>query len=87
MLVNLAMDTLAAIAFGSEPALKEYMQGKPVPRRESIVSRDMLFEVITAALYITAACLCVCFVPAFRNLFGIAGMEEHHMCGKSKSCA
>lgn len=79
LLVNLAMDTLAAIAFGSEPALQEYMQEKPVPRRESIVSRDMLFEVITSALYITAACLCVRFVPVFRNLFGIADLAEHHM--------
>ena len=79
LLVNLAMDTLAAIAFGSEPALKEYMKEKPVPRRESIVTRDMLFEVITSALYITAACLCIRFVPAFRQLFGIAGMEEAHV--------
>jgi magnesium-transporting ATPase (P-type) len=29
LLINLAMDTLAAIAFGSEPALKEYMKEKP----------------------------------------------------------
>lgn len=79
LLVNLAMDTLAAIAFGSEPALQEYMQEKPVPRRESIVSRDMLFEVVTSALYITAACLCVRFVPAFRQLFGMGDMAGHQM--------
>ena len=79
LLVNLAMDTLAAIAFGSEPALQEYMKEKPVPRQESIVSRDMLFEVVVSALYITAACLCVRFAPVFRGLFGIAGMAEHHM--------
>ena len=72
LIINLAMDTLAAIAFGSEPALKEYMQDKPVPRQESIVTRKMLIEIIIAGLFITAACLCVRFVPAFKNWFGIA---------------
>ena len=41
LLINLAMDTLAAIAFGSEPALKEYMREKPIPRNASIISKDM----------------------------------------------
>lgn len=72
LVVNLAMDTLAAIAFGSEPALKEYMKDKPVPRQESIVTKKMLTEVIISALFITAACLCIRFVPAIRNLFGVS---------------
>ena len=50
LLINLAMDTLAAIAFGSEPALKEYMNDKPVPRTASIVSKEMLTEVIISLL-------------------------------------
>ena len=70
LLVNLAMDTLAAIAFGSEPTLKEYMKEKPVPRDASIVSGKMLFQIILSALYITAACLCIRFVPAIWNLIG-----------------
>ena len=71
LLINLAMDTLAAIAFGSEPALKEYMQEKPIPRDASIVSKNMLIEIIISALYITAACLCIRFVPAIQNLIGV----------------
>lgn len=71
LLINLAMDTLAAIAFGSEPALKEYMQEKPIPRDASIVSKGMLIEIIISALYITAACLCIRFVPAIQNLIGV----------------
>ncbi len=71
LLVNLAMDTLAAIAFGSEPALKEYMRDKPVPRQESIVTKKMLIEVIISALFITGACLFIRFVPAVRGWFGI----------------
>lgn len=70
LLINLAMDTLAAIAFGSEPALKEYMQDKPVPRTESIVSKEMLIEVIISAAYITCICLAILFASPVRKLFG-----------------
>ena len=70
LLINLAMDTLAAIAFGSEPALKEYMRDKPVPREASIVSREMLVEIIISACYITFICLGILFIPFIRNLFG-----------------
>lgn len=70
LLVNLAMDTLAAIAFGSEPALKEYMKDKPIPRRESIVSKEMFIQIIITALYVTFICLGILFVPFIRGLFG-----------------
>lgn len=70
LLINLAMDTLAAIAFGSEPALQEYMQEKPIPRSASIISKEMLVEIIISALYITFVCLGILFIPAIRNLFG-----------------
>lgn len=77
LLVNLAMDTLAAIAFGSEPALKEYMKEQPVPRSASIVSKNMMTEIIISALYITAVCLCIRFVPAIRTLFG--GVDDTYL--------
>ena len=70
LLINLAMDTLAAIAFGSEPALKEYMKEKPIPRSASIVSKEMLIQIIISALYITFICLSILFLPPVRNLFG-----------------
>ena len=70
LLVNLAMDTLAAIAFGSEPALKTYMLDKPVPRDESIVTKNMLIQILVAALYITVVCLGILFIPPIRALFG-----------------
>ena len=79
LVINLAMDTLAAIAFGSEPALKEYMKDKPVPRQESIVTKNMLTEVIISAVFITAACLCIRFLPVLRGWFGIAGMTADGM--------
>lgn len=70
LFVNLAMDTLAAIAFGSEPALKEYMKDKPIARSASIVSKEMLAQIIIGALYITFICLAILFVPPIRSLFG-----------------
>lgn len=70
LLINLAMDTLAAIAFGSEPALKEFMKEKPIPRSASIVSKEMLVEILISALYITFVCLGILFVPFIHDLFG-----------------
>ena len=70
LLINLAMDTLAAIAFGSEPALKEYMKDKPIPRSASIISKEMFVEIIISAVYITFICLGILFAPFIRNRFG-----------------
>ena len=70
LMVNLAMDTLAAIAFGSEPARAEYMLEKPVPRSEGIVTGPMMVRVVVMALYITVAVLCILYVPWFRAFFG-----------------
>ena len=69
LMVNLVMDTLAAIAFGSEPALQEYMKEKPIPRREGIVTRNMLTQVLVSAFYITFVCLGILFFPPIRKLF------------------
>ncbi len=75
LLVNLAMDTLAAIAFGSEPALKEYMQAKPIPRRESIVTKQMIVKIVLTGALITASCLVIRFAqPFILGLFGKAGL-------------
>lgn len=70
LLINLAMDTLAAIAFGSEPANRRFMKNKPVPRSESIVNRSMFVQVLINAFYITIVCLGILFVPFIKNLFG-----------------
>ncbi len=47
--VNLVMDTLAALAFGGEPALHRYMQEKPKHRSEPIVSKNMMSQIATGA--------------------------------------
>ena len=69
LMVNLAMDTLAAIAFGSEPALHDYMKEKPVSRRENIISKEMFGQFVVSALYITLMCLAILFIQPVSNLF------------------
>ncbi len=69
LLINLAMDTLAAIAFGTEPPRDSYMNEKPIPRDENIITSTMLSEILTGAAYITFICLAVLFLPPVRKLF------------------
>ncbi|MBF0202717.1 MAG: calcium-translocating P-type ATPase, PMCA-type [Desulfamplus sp.] len=52
--VNLVMDTLAALAFGGEPALKRYMNELPKRRDEDIVSTDMRSSIFTGGIFISA---------------------------------
>ena len=49
--VNLVMDTLAALAFGGEPALRRFMREKPKRRDESIISRSMWSSIGVGAGY------------------------------------
>lgn len=49
--VNLVMDTLAALAFGGEPALRRFMKEKPKKRDESIISKSMWSSILVGAGY------------------------------------
>jgi len=49
--INLVMDTLAALAFGGEPALRRFMQEKPKKRDEDIVSKYMKTSIGVGSLY------------------------------------
>lgn len=51
--INLVMDTLAALAFGGEPALEQYLAEAPKHRSAPIVSRGMLQKVLIAGIYMT----------------------------------
>ncbi len=50
--INLCMDTLAAIAFGGEPALKKYLLEKPKRRNEKILDKKMMSAVIVNGLFV-----------------------------------
>ncbi len=50
--INLVMDTLAAIAFGGEPALGRYMLDKPKGRDEAILDKRMWSAILTEGFFI-----------------------------------
>ncbi len=50
--INLVMDTLAAIAFGGEPALGRYMLERPKRRDEDIIDGKMWSAIVTDGLFI-----------------------------------
>ena len=50
--INLVMDTLAALAFGGEPALRRFMKEKPKRRDEDIVSTYMWSSILVGSLWI-----------------------------------
>lgn len=66
--VNLVMDTLAALAFGGEPALRRFMKDKPKKRTEPIVNTYMWSEILTGAFWIFVLSLLILFTDA-RTLF------------------
>ncbi|MBQ7558676.1 MAG: calcium-translocating P-type ATPase, PMCA-type [Synergistaceae bacterium] len=69
LLINLAMDTLAAIAFGSEPPRDQYMNEKPIPRDENIITPSMLNDILIGAAYVTLICMAVMFFGPVKKLF------------------
>lgn len=67
--INIIMDTLAAIAFGGEPALASYMKEKPVDREENIVTRKMLNAILMSGLFIAFFSIAFLTLPFFKELF------------------
>ena len=67
--INLVMDTLAALAFGGEPALRRYMQEKPKKRDENIVSKYMGTSIGVGSLYTFGMSLWFLHAQAVRDFF------------------
>lgn len=77
--VNLVMDTLAALAFGGEPALSRYMQEKPKKRTEPIISKNMMSEIIVGAGWTFALSLAMLILGTFafdKNVPGVSILEH-----------
>lgn len=79
--INLVMDTLAALAFGGEPALERYMDEKPKRREECIISRDMASAILVGSLWVFGVSLFLLLHPAIRALFRAAPDDIYHMTG------
>ncbi len=55
--INMVMDTLAGLAFGGEPPLRQYMKEPPKKRDEPIINRYMRSEILLGGAYAVALCL------------------------------
>ncbi|MDH5474685.1 MAG: calcium-translocating P-type ATPase, PMCA-type [Cyclobacteriaceae bacterium] len=78
--VNIIMDTLAAIAFGGEPALMRYMDEPPVMRDENILTKEMKVSILTSGIFITGISFIFLLAEPIQQLFvrdGIQNMEVH----------
>jgi len=67
--VNLVMDTLAALAFGGEPALRRFMSEKPKQRGESIVSPYMWSSILVGAVWTFCLGMFLLLSPVARTWF------------------
>ncbi len=67
--VNLVMDTLAALAFGGEPALKRFMKEKPKKRSESIVSKNMWGSIFTGSVWVVLLSLVLLTFTPVQKFF------------------
>lgn len=67
--INLVMDTLAALAFGGEPALEKYLREKPKDRSAPIVSKEMLTTISMGGIYMTFIAILFYKSSAVDHLF------------------
>jgi calcium-translocating P-type ATPase len=81
--INLIMDTLAALAFGGEPALPRFMQEKPKRRDEPILSKYMISEIATSGVFVFILSLVFILAPFVTNMFrpDPVGDISYHMTG------
>ena len=70
--INMIMDTLAAIAFGQEPARESYMDEKPVARTANILNRYLKSSILVGSIFITIICLGI-----LKNIFGVHKLIEN----------
>jgi len=67
--VNLVMDTLAAMAYGGEPALKRYMHESPIKRDQPIISKNMWSAILSNGIFVATLCTIALKSPWVRTLF------------------
>lgn len=76
LFINLVMDSLGASMLGNEPALEKYLHEPPRRRDENIVSRKMLFQILTMGAWLVVLSFAFLKLPFFSNMFET---EEQHM--------
>lgn len=79
--VNLVMDTLAALAFGGEPALQRFMKERPKRRDENIISRYMRTSILTGSLWTFALSMVFLMTPLVDSYFRDGENHKYMMTG------
>ncbi len=74
--INVIMDTLAALAFGGEPALKRFMLEKPIKRKANILSQYTILSILIGGFYITAFSIFFLTYEPIKDLFIRNGVAD-----------
>lgn len=69
LFINLIVDSLGAIMFGKEPALKQYMKERPRRKDENIISKQMFIQIVVDALWIIFISYCFLKMNTFSTIF------------------
>lgn len=78
---NLMIDSLAAIAFGGEPALRGYLKEKPHGRDERILDSGMWSSIIWNGMYICTLSLLIFISPKIHSVFRAAEGDLYFYTG------
>lgn len=62
LLINLVMDTLAALALSGEPCLQEYMNRKPIPRTAPILTKGYWIHIGVASALTSIVTLALTYI-------------------------
>jgi magnesium-transporting ATPase (P-type) len=74
--VNLIMDTMGALALGTEPPLKELLERRPYRRDCSLISRPMWRNIMCQAVY--QLCVLVFLLNKGPSMFSCEDGSRHH---------
>jgi len=76
--VNIIMDTLGALAFAGEPALREYMDTPPIPRGEKLLNSSMITTVLCGGLFSLGLSVWFLKSPLMHRVF-FRGDETYYL--------
>lgn len=77
--INIIMDTLAALAFGSEPALKRYMSEAPINRDDNVLTKQMINSMFTGGFYIVVFSLIFLSSGFVESIFTRNGVPSYEV--------
>ncbi len=78
--VNIIMDTLGGLAFAGEMPLRQYMKREPTARREKILTKRMVSQILFLGLYTLTLCIAFLKAPFIKSLLSDGAAEYHLTC-------